>query len=79
MYVCKFVCMYEQYLCMYVCMYVCMSRKTDLLTEYKDRIKKQVASWFENIKKQPLEIIKVLHPIIECVCIYVCMYVCVDK
>jgi len=34
------------------------SKKTELLIEYKDRIKKQVATWFDNIKKQPLEIVK---------------------
>ena len=32
--------------------------KHDLLTEYKDRIKTQVESWFENIKKIPSEIVR---------------------
>ena len=32
--------------------------KNDLLLEYKDRIKKQVNVWFENIKNQKIEIQK---------------------
>jgi hypothetical protein len=38
-----------------------MNVKVELMLEYKDRIKNQVIEWFDNIKKQPLEINKDSH------------------
>ena len=42
----------------YIFYTICNKTQVELMLEYKERIKNQVIEWFDNIKKQPLEINK---------------------